>query len=121
MGLLSNTLNTLLYNGFSAIEEYKNGTDVIKDTEHLGKNVIGEWDPVVLPHHKRLPTNIFPNFIPSSLSVIMTFIIMWTLVFLFGKYLWNNVLCPLVPGVKESNSVWQIFGLMLLASLIFHS
>lgn len=53
----------------------------------------------------------------ALVSLITVFIVLAILLF-FGKYLWNNVLVSLVPGVRPAKSVWQILGLALLISLI---
>ena len=50
----------------------------------------------------------------SSLTVIAVLL----LLLFVGKYLWNNVLHVLVPGVKEAKSVWQILGLSILIMLL---
>lgn len=48
----------------------------------------------------------------------LTMIIILLLLLFVGKYLWNNVLHVLVPGVKEAKSVWQILGLSVLIMLL---
>jgi hypothetical protein len=45
-------------------------------------------------------------------------LIVFAIILFIGKYLWNNVLHVLVPGVKEAKSVWQILGLAVLISLL---
>lgn len=49
---------------------------------------------------------------------LVTMLIVFAIILFVGKYLWNNVLHVLVPGVKEAKSVWQILGLAVLISLL---
>ena len=61
---------------------------------------------------------------PSSRSAfvtIITMIIVLGLILLFGQFLWNNALVPLVPGVKPAKSIFQILGLSILISLLVPS
>jgi hypothetical protein len=37
---------------------------------------------------------------------------------LFGQYLWNHALCPLVSVVRPAKSVFQILGVAILLSLL---
>jgi hypothetical protein len=58
---------------------------------------------------------------PSSRSTVVTLIslvIVVGLLLLFGQFLWNNALVPLVPGVKPAKSIFQILGLSILISLL---
>ena len=58
---------------------------------------------------------------PSSRSTIVTVIslvVVLGLLLLFGQFLWNNALVPLVPGVKPAKSIFQILGLSILISLL---
>ena len=55
----------------------------------------------------------------NLLVAFITFFVVLALLMLLGKYLWNNILVELVPGVKKANSVWQIVGLYILISLLF--
>jgi len=60
------------------------------------------------------------NAAPFRAAVVSTLTVLTVLALLlfFGKYLWNNVLHVLVPGVKEAKSVWQILGLAILIMLL---
>lgn len=49
---------------------------------------------------------------------LITVLIIFALILLVSKYLWNNVLTALIPGVKPAKSVWQILGLAILISLL---
>jgi len=58
---------------------------------------------------------------PSSRSTVVTLIslvVIVGLLLLFGQFLWNNALVPLVPGVKPAKSIFQILGLSILISLL---
>jgi hypothetical protein len=54
----------------------------------------------------------------SAFVTFFTVSIIFILILLFGKYLWNNVLHVLVPGVKKADSILQIFGIALLISML---
>jgi len=61
---------------------------------------------------------------PSSRSAfvtIVTMIVVLGLILLFGQFLWNHALVPLVPGVKPAKSIFQILGLSILISLLVPS
>ncbi len=55
----------------------------------------------------------------SAVISIVTLVIMFGLILFLGKYLWNEVLTALVPGVKPAKNVWQILGLAILISLLY--
>ena len=48
-----------------------------------------------------------------ALVSFMTLVVMFALILILGKWLWNTVLVALVPAVKPATSVWQILGLEL--------
>jgi len=54
----------------------------------------------------------------TALVSILTLLIIFAIILLVGKYLWNNVLCELVPAVSPAKSVWQILGLAILIQLL---
>ena len=55
----------------------------------------------------------------NSPMVMLVALVIWVIVFLLvSKWLWNNVLVKLVTVVKPADSVWQLLGLSILASLI---
>ena len=57
---------------------------------------------------------------PARAAVVslITVTILFTLILFVGKYLWNNILHELVPAIKPAKSVFQIFGLAILISLM---
>jgi len=55
---------------------------------------------------------------PEILGLFIGFIIWLLIVLFFGKYLWNNLLIKLIPGIKPITSVWQILGLTILISIL---
>lgn len=57
----------------------------------------------------------------SAFVTIVTMIVVLGLILLFGQFLWNNALVPLVPGVKPAKSIFQILGLSILISLLVPS
>jgi hypothetical protein len=54
-----------------------------------------------------------------ALVSMATLLIMFALILLLGKWLWNTVLVALVPAVKPAKSVWQILGLAVLIGLMY--
>lgn len=56
-------------------------------------------------------------FRAALVSTLTVFLILLLLLF-FGKYLWNNVLHELIPGVKPAKSIWQILGIAVLIMLL---
>jgi hypothetical protein len=52
--------------------------------------------------------------------LILTFIIVEVLLLIFGKYIWNEILIKIIPGVQPVNSIWQLLGLSILVKLIFN-
>jgi len=57
----------------------------------------------------------------SALVTLLTLVVVVGLILLFGQFLWNNALVPLVPGVKPAKSIFQILGLSILISLLVPS
>lgn len=53
-----------------------------------------------------------------ALVSLLTVLVVFGVILFIGKYLWNNVLHELIPGVKQAKSVWQILGLAILISLL---
>ena len=56
----------------------------------------------------------------KTIIALISFVIMYLLVLLFGQYLWNNILVVLIPNIKPVTSVLQLIGLKILLGLIFH-
>ena len=52
-------------------------------------------------------------------AALITLVIVYAIVLLVGKYLWNNILVKLIPAVKPAKDVWEILGFMILMSLLF--
>jgi hypothetical protein len=53
----------------------------------------------------------------AVVSLITVFILLLLILFV-GKWLWNDVLVSLVPGVKPAKSIYQILGLAILIMLL---
>lgn len=49
---------------------------------------------------------------------LLTVFVIFILILLVGKYLWNSVLVALIPAIKPAKSIWQILGLSILLSLV---
>jgi len=54
----------------------------------------------------------------SALGSIIASILVIVLLLLFGQYLWNNALVPLVSVVKPAKSIFEILGIAILFSLL---
>ena len=84
-----------------------------------GVNALFDETPFARTETFESPTGIGMSPARSALvSFISVFLILIAILFV-GKYLWNNVLATLVPGVKPAKSMWQILGLAILISLLF--
>ncbi len=64
------------------------------------------------------PSGFGPSPARAALVSLITVMIVFAIILFAGKYLWNNVLAVLVPGVKPAKSVFQILGLAILISLM---
>ena len=54
----------------------------------------------------------------AALVGFITLIIIFFLLLVVGKYLWNEVLVVLLPFAKPAKSIWQILGLSILIALM---
>jgi hypothetical protein len=92
----------------------------------LGGAISSAIDHVVTPY---LVTETFDgdnNKVPEltkisgkvALVSFLTLIIIFFLLLLVGKYLWNEVLVVLLPFAKPAKSIWQILGLSVLIALM---
>ena len=63
-------------------------------------------------------TNAMGPSARSTIVTVITMVVVLGLILLFGQFLWNNALVPLVPGVKPAKSIFQILGLSILISLL---
>lgn len=50
---------------------------------------------------------------------LITLVIVYLLILLLGKYLWNNVFVKIFTIAKPITSIWQLFALVILFSLLF--
>jgi len=50
---------------------------------------------------------------------VVVLVVYVLLLLLLGKWLFNNILCKLVPAVRPASSVWELLGLMVLLHLLF--
>ena len=79
-------------------------------------------DAAVTPYYT---TETFDSNTPASkdankiaLVSFLTLIVIFFLLLVVGKTLWNTVLIALFPFVKPAKSVWQILGISILIGLI---
>jgi capsular polysaccharide biosynthesis protein len=63
-------------------------------------------------------TPVSPRSPRSMVVAFLTLLVVFLLMLVFGKYLWNSVLVELIPAVKPAKSIWQIMGLSLLLGLV---
>lgn len=54
----------------------------------------------------------------SALGSIIASLLVFVLLLLFGQYLWNHALVPLVSVVKPAKSIFEILGIAILFSLL---
>jgi len=50
---------------------------------------------------------------------VVALVVVYALLLLLGKYLWNTCLVPAVSVVNPVKNVWHILGLSVLARLMF--
>lgn len=55
----------------------------------------------------------------SAIGSLVAAILVFLLLLLFGQYLWNNALVPLVSVVKPAKSIFEILGVAILIALLF--
>lgn len=56
----------------------------------------------------------------TEVIFIAVFVIIYLILLIFvGKYLFNNILVKLVPGIKPVSSIWELIGLVVLLHLLF--
>ena len=79
-------------------------------------------DAAVTPYYT---TETFDSNTPASkdankiaLVSFLTLIVIFFILLVVGKTLWNTVLIALFPFVKPAKSVWQILGISILIGLI---
>ena len=54
----------------------------------------------------------------AALVSFLTLLVIFILLLVTGRLLWNSVLVELFPFVKPAKSIWQILGLSILLGLI---
>jgi len=59
------------------------------------------------------------NYARDLFAVFFAWLLIVVILLFVGKFLWNDVLCILIPGVNKAKSVWQILGLYILICLLF--
>ena len=65
-------------------------------------------------------SEIMPDVIKNHpLSALITLLVIWIIILLIGKFLWNNAFVPLAPNtVVKAKNIWQILGLCILIQLL---
>ena len=81
-------------------------------------NAIFEETPFARTETFESKTGVGVSPARGAVVSFITLLIIFGLILLVSKYLWNNVLTALIPGVKPAKSVWQILGLAILISLL---
>ncbi len=54
----------------------------------------------------------------KMLSLFIALIIVYVIIAVVGKFLWNNVVVDLLSIARPAKSIWQILGLAILMSLL---
>ena len=92
----------------------------------LGGAVSSAIDHVVTPylvtetfdgHNKPIP-ELQKMTGKTAVVAFLTLVVIFFLLLLVGKFLWNEVLIVLMPFIKPASSIWQILGLAVLTSLV---
>lgn len=83
-----------------------------------GINAVIEQTPLARTETFESQTGI--GYAPARVALVsvLTAFVIFVIILFVGKYLWNNVLHELVPGIKQAKSVWQILGLAILIALM---
>jgi hypothetical protein len=86
----------------------------------IASNVNAALEQVPFMHTETFESKTGIGYSPerSALVAVITVTIILIAILFVGKYLWNNVLTALIPGVKPAKSVFQILGLAILISLL---
>ena len=91
----------MLVNTISTIVNSLNNTTIVENYNGGGMNL-----------QKHSTGEIF--------TAIVTLVIVYIIILILGKYLWNHILIKLIPGIKPAHNIWQILGLSILLSLLFN-
>jgi len=54
----------------------------------------------------------------AAIVSFLTLLVIFIILLIVGRLLWNSVLVELFPFVKPAKSIWQILGLSILIGLI---
>ena len=57
--------------------------------------------------------------IPTT-ALIISIILSQILFLIFGKWLWNSFLVPIIPAINPVNSIGHLLGLSILIKLLFN-
>jgi cytochrome b subunit of formate dehydrogenase len=96
-------------------------------TPHYTSQMVQSHRPIKPEDARQLlaVTEKFENMTPVrndvnkvALISFLTFVVVFFLLLVLGKTLWNSVLIQLFPFVKPAKSIWQILGLSVLIGLI---
>jgi len=88
--------------------------------------LMAQSNPLIKPEDARVPLKeSFESMTPVrkelnkvALVSFLTLIVVFLLLLVLGKQLWNTVLIELFPFIKPAKSIWQILGLSVLIGLI---
>lgn len=53
------------------------------------------------------------------ISAAISIVIVYALLLLFGKFLWNNFLVKVSNSIKPIDSIWTLLGITILIKMIF--
>ena len=88
----------------------------------FGGAISSAIDAAVTPFYT---TETFESDTPASrdsnkaaVVSFLTLLVIFILLLVTGRLLWNSVLVELFPFVKPAKSIWQILGLSILLGLI---
>ena len=78
--------------------------------------ILEKFYSAILPEDEHFNMN---NKMAKIIPAILAMITVQILLLFFGKYLWNNVLTEVVPGIKPIDSLLKFIGLWILTQLLF--
>lgn len=64
--------------------------------------------------------NLMGGAVIPSTALIISIILSQILFLIFGKWLWNSFLVPVVPAINPVTSIGHLLGLSILIKLLFN-
>lgn len=71
---------------------------------------LGQFGGKVLSNKTLTSKDFFAFLIGITIRILITLFL--------GKWLWNNVLIEVIPGIKPIVNIWQFLGITFLITLL---